>query len=97
MIACLTAPLAGHTVLFGMSDNTTTWWDNRHAAHIGYGEHLQRRLGVFGRVMSGHERKTLRLSLDGPGAHKAAALVDHHRVAGVELRLACLGRGAERL
>ena len=36
VIACLTAPLAGHTVLFGMSDNTTTWWDNRHAAHIGY-------------------------------------------------------------
>ena len=36
VLACLTAPLAGHTVLFGMSDNTTTWWDNRHAAHIGY-------------------------------------------------------------
>ena len=36
VVACLTAPLAGHTVLFGMSDNTTTWWDNRHAAHIGY-------------------------------------------------------------
>ncbi len=36
VLACLTAPLAGHTVLFGMSDNTTTWWDNRLAAHIGY-------------------------------------------------------------
>ena len=36
VVACLTAPVAGHTVLFGMSDNTTTWWDNRHAAHIGY-------------------------------------------------------------
>ena len=36
VVACLTAPLAGHTVLFGMSDNTTTWWDNRYAAHIGF-------------------------------------------------------------
>ncbi len=36
VVACLTAPLASHTVLFGMSDNTATWWDNRHAAHIGY-------------------------------------------------------------
>jgi uronate dehydrogenase len=36
VVACLTAPLAGHTVIFGMSDNTTTWWDNRRAAHIGY-------------------------------------------------------------
>ena len=36
VVACLTAPLAGHTVIFGMSDNTTTWWDNRYAAHMGY-------------------------------------------------------------
>ena len=36
MLACLSAPLAGHSVIFGMSDNTTTWWDNRHAAHLGY-------------------------------------------------------------
>ena len=36
VVACLTAPLAGHTVIFGMSDNTTRWWDNRYAAHIGY-------------------------------------------------------------
>ena len=36
VLACLTAPLAGHTVMFGMSDNTTRWWDNRLGAHIGY-------------------------------------------------------------
>jgi uronate dehydrogenase len=36
VLACLTAPLAGHTVIYGLSDNTTTWWDNSHAAHIGY-------------------------------------------------------------
>lgn len=36
VIACLSAPVAGHTVLYGMSDNTGTWWDNRLAAHLGY-------------------------------------------------------------
>ena len=36
VVASLTAPVAGHSIVFGMSDNTTTWWDNRHAAHIGY-------------------------------------------------------------
>jgi len=29
-------PGVGHTVVYGMSDNATTWWDNRHAAHLGY-------------------------------------------------------------
>lgn len=36
VVASLTAPVAGHCIVFGMSDNTSTWWDNRHAAHIGY-------------------------------------------------------------
>ncbi|MBH3411135.1 NAD-dependent epimerase/dehydratase family protein [Pseudomonas putida] len=26
----------GHTVVYGASDNRTFWWDNRHAAHLGY-------------------------------------------------------------
>jgi uronate dehydrogenase len=26
----------GHTIIFGMSDNQTSWWDNTHAKHIGY-------------------------------------------------------------
>ena len=26
----------GHTVVYGASDNRTVWWDNRHAAHLGY-------------------------------------------------------------
>jgi len=34
--ACLTAPVVGHTVVYGMSDNTTTWWDNTPARHLGY-------------------------------------------------------------
>lgn len=36
VVASLTAPVAGHTVIYGMSDNTTTWWDNTSARHIGY-------------------------------------------------------------
>jgi uronate dehydrogenase len=36
VVASLTAPLVGHTVIYGMSDNTTTWWDNGSARHIGY-------------------------------------------------------------
>ncbi|MGZ5131710.1 MAG: NAD-dependent epimerase/dehydratase family protein [Caldimonas sp.] len=36
VVASLTAPLVGHSVVYGMSDNTTTWWDNTSAAHLGY-------------------------------------------------------------
>ena len=34
--AALTAPVVGHTIIYGMSDNATTWWDNTPARHIGY-------------------------------------------------------------
>ncbi len=36
VISALTAPIVGHTIIFGMSDNQTSWWDNTHAKHIGY-------------------------------------------------------------
>jgi uronate dehydrogenase len=36
VVASLTAPLVGHTVIYGVSDNTTSWWDNTGAKHIGY-------------------------------------------------------------
>ena len=36
VVAALGAPLVGHSVIYGMSDNTTTWWDNTPARHIGY-------------------------------------------------------------
>lgn len=36
VVACLSAPVAGHTVIYGMSANTSTWWDNRLASHLGY-------------------------------------------------------------
>lgn len=36
VVASLTAPVVGHSIIYGMSDNATTWWDNRLAKHIGY-------------------------------------------------------------
>ena len=34
--ACLTTPVLGHTIIFGMSNNAVTWWDNSRARHVGY-------------------------------------------------------------
>ncbi len=36
VVAGLSAPVVGHSVVYGLSDNATTWWDNTLAAHIGY-------------------------------------------------------------
>jgi uronate dehydrogenase len=37
LVRCaLFAPGVGHTVIFGMSDNAATWWDNASAAHLGF-------------------------------------------------------------
>ncbi|MBX9832645.1 MAG: NAD(P)-dependent oxidoreductase, partial [Burkholderiaceae bacterium] len=36
VVASLTAPVVGHSTIYGMGDNTTTWWDNTLARHIGY-------------------------------------------------------------
>jgi uronate dehydrogenase len=36
VVASLRAPVVGHSVIYGMSDNLTTWWDNTSAKHIGY-------------------------------------------------------------
>ena len=37
LVRCaLFAPNVGHTVIFGTSDNSLTWWDNAKAAHIGF-------------------------------------------------------------
>jgi uronate dehydrogenase len=36
VVACLTAPVLGHTVVYGMSANRSVWWDNRSAAHLGF-------------------------------------------------------------
>jgi uronate dehydrogenase len=34
--ACLTTPALGHSIIFGMSNNAVTWWDNARARHVGY-------------------------------------------------------------
>jgi uronate dehydrogenase len=34
--ACLNTPVLGHSIIFGMSNNAVTWWDNSQANHIGY-------------------------------------------------------------
>jgi uronate dehydrogenase len=36
IVAALTAPVVGHTVIYGMSDNATVFWDNTSARHLGY-------------------------------------------------------------
>lgn len=36
IVAGLTAPILGHTIMYGVSDNQSGWWDNRHARHVGY-------------------------------------------------------------
>ena len=36
VVASLTAPVAGFSVVYGVSANGTTWWDNAKAAHLGY-------------------------------------------------------------
>lgn len=34
--ACLTTPVLNHSIIFGMSNNAVTWWDNSGAKHVGY-------------------------------------------------------------
>jgi uronate dehydrogenase len=36
VVSSLTAPLVGFSIVYGLSDNTTSWWDNTGARHLGY-------------------------------------------------------------
>lgn len=36
VVSSLTAPVVGHSVIYGISDNATAWYDNAKAKHIGY-------------------------------------------------------------
>ncbi|HXF79755.1 MAG TPA: NAD(P)-dependent oxidoreductase [Usitatibacter sp.] len=37
LVRCaLFAPKLGHTIVFGASDNSASWWDNSRAAHLGF-------------------------------------------------------------
>lgn len=36
VVASLTAPVVGHSILFGISDNHTRFYDNKYGQHLGY-------------------------------------------------------------
>ena len=36
VVAALAAPAVGHSVIYGISDNQQSWWDNAPARHIGF-------------------------------------------------------------
>ena len=36
VVASLTAPIVSCTIVYGVSDNTATWWDNTSASHLGF-------------------------------------------------------------
>jgi len=36
VVACLTTPVVGYSVVYGVSDNARTWWDNTPARHLGF-------------------------------------------------------------
>lgn len=36
IVAALSAPVVGHSIVYGTSDNRTSWWDNSQSRHIGY-------------------------------------------------------------
>ena len=36
VLASLSAPVVGFSVIYGMSDNPAVWWDNASAKHLGY-------------------------------------------------------------
>jgi uronate dehydrogenase len=36
VLAALSAPVVGHTVIYGVSANRSVWYDNRSASHLGY-------------------------------------------------------------
>jgi uronate dehydrogenase len=36
VLACLTTPVLGHSIIYGTSNNSVSWYDNRLARHIGF-------------------------------------------------------------
>lgn len=36
IMAALSAPVVGHSIVYGVSDNPLTWWDNTPAQHVGF-------------------------------------------------------------
>lgn len=63
VIAALSAPVVGHTVIYGMSDNPLTWWDNTPARHVGF-----RPLDSAEVHRAAVEARQPRIALDDPAA-----------------------------
>jgi uronate dehydrogenase len=36
IVACLSTPVLGHSIVFGVSDNAVRWYDNNGARHVGF-------------------------------------------------------------
>jgi uronate dehydrogenase len=36
IVACLSTPVLGHSIIYGTSNNSVSWYDNRLARHIGF-------------------------------------------------------------
>lgn len=71
VVSSLTAPIVGHTVIYGMSDNRTTWWDNTPARHIGY-----RPLDSSERFRAAVEARQQTIAIDDPVAiHQGGGFV----------------------
>jgi uronate dehydrogenase len=52
--AALGAPVVGHTVVYGMSNNRVTWWDNSSARHLGF--HAEDSSEVFREMIEGRQQ-----------------------------------------
>jgi uronate dehydrogenase len=75
IVSSLTAPAVGHTILYGMSDNRLTWWDNTSARHIGY-----RPLDSSDAFRVAVEARQPRIDLDDPASiHQGGVFVNQGR------------------
>lgn len=61
VVASLSSPVVGFSVIYGMSDNPVVWWDNALAKHVGY--HPQDSSAVFKNTL---ESRQLSLDLNDP-------------------------------
>lgn len=69
--ACLTTPVLGHAIVYGMSDNTNVWWDNTSARHIGFSPQDSSE-----RFRAALEAKQPTIDLDDPASiHQGGAFV----------------------
>jgi uronate dehydrogenase len=64
VVASLTAPVVGCSIVYGVSANTTTWWDNTSASHLGFrpqdsSERFRAAAEARQRVLDSHDPATI--------------------------------------